>query len=111
MKMKIKKNDKVILIAGKDKGKSGTVLRVLPDLGKVVVEGVNIKTKHVRVRRQGEKGQKIFFPAAVNASNVKLVCPKCGAPTRVGYRMLDATDNLKQKKDRMCKKCKQTISQ
>jgi large subunit ribosomal protein L24 len=111
MKMKIKKNDKVMVIAGKDKGKSGTVLRVLPMLGKVVVEGVNIKTKHVRVRRQGEKGQKIFFPAALHVSNVKLICPKCGVSTRVGFRVLDARENLKQKKDRMCKKCTQTISQ
>ncbi|MBI2645214.1 50S ribosomal protein L24 [Candidatus Uhrbacteria bacterium] len=112
MKMKIKKNDKVIVIVGKDKGKSGTVLRAIPALGKIVVEGVNIKTKHVRVRRQGEKGQKIFFPAALNVSNVKLVCPKCGVPTRVGYRMLDSRDAvLKQKKDRMCKKCKQPINQ
>lgn len=112
MKMKIKKNDKVIVIAGKDKGKSGTVLRSIPAIGKVVVEGANIRTKHVRVRRDGEKGQKIFFPAALAVSNVKLICPKCGVPTRVGYQILDTKgENLKQKKDRMCKKCHQPISQ
>lgn len=112
MKMKIKKNDKVIVITGKDKGKSGTVLRSIPPLGKIVVEGVNIRAKHVRTRKEGEKGQKIFFPAALAVSNVKLICPKCGVPTRVGYRMLDTrSENVRQKKDRMCKKCRQPISQ
>lgn len=110
MSMKIKKNDKVTVIAGKDKGKTGTVLRALPSIGKVVVEGVNIRTKHVRVRRAGEKGQKIFFPAAIVISNVKLVCPKCGVPTRVGYRVLDTRDEMvRQKKDRVCKKCRQPM--
>ncbi|MDO8490278.1 MAG: 50S ribosomal protein L24 [bacterium] len=108
MKMKIQKNDTVRVIAGKDKGKSGKVIRALPTKGSVVVEGVNIVTKHVRGARAGEKGQKVFFPKPLNVSKVMLLCPKCGEPARVGVRVLEG--DLRQKRERFCKNCKQLLS-
>lgn len=108
--MKIKTGDKVKILAGKDQGKTGKVLQVLPTLDKVSVEGVNILFKHMRPRKQGEKGQKIQFPSPVDISNVKLVCPKCSKDTRVGYTYLKASDSkMKKKKVRICKKCKEVI--
>lgn len=102
--MKIKKNDKVKIIAGKDKGKQGKVLQVFPQKEKVIVEGLNLVIKHVRPRRAGEKGQRIQFPASLNVSNVMLVCSKCNKPTRVGYKILE-----NGKKVRICKKCKEVV--
>jgi len=98
--MKIKKNDQVKILAGKDRGKTGKVLRVLTEEGKVIVEGVNIVKKHVKPRKEGEKGQRIELPGKANISNVMLVCPKCGKPTRVGYKIAD------KNKFRICKQCK-----
>ncbi len=105
--MKVRKNDKVIVITGKDKGKSGKVLRAHPKLGKVVVEGVNIITKHVRPRNENEKGQKAYFPGKLDVSKVMVLCPKCGKATRVGYRKVESA---KQKNERMCKKCHQAFT-
>lgn len=102
--MKIKKDDKVKVIAGKDLGKEGKVLSVLKDEGKVIVEKVNIVKKHTRPRKEGEKGQRVEVPAPMNISNVMLICPGCSKPTRVGYNI---TDNGK---NRVCKKCKKEIS-
>lgn len=111
--MKIKKNDKIIITRGKDKGKKGKVLQVLSKDNKVVIEGLNLRVKNTRPRRQGEKGQQIQFPAPLDISNVQLVCPKCSKPTRVGYKLREKTTDqkiqLKQKKFRACKKCKQII--
>lgn len=105
--MKIKKGDKVKILAGKDKGKTGKVIQVFPEKNRVVVEGRNILIKNVRPRRQGEKGQKVEFPAAVSASNVELICPKCNKPSRVGYKILGGEQ--KRRKVRMCRKCKELI--
>lgn len=102
--MKIKKSDKVKIMAGKDRGKEGKVLQVFPDENKIVVEGLNLAVKHMRPRRSGEKGQRIQFPAPQNASKVLLVCVKCGKPTRVGYKILE-----NGKKARMCRQCKEII--
>ena len=76
--MKIKKNDKVKILTGKDSGKVGKVLQIFPKEGRVSVEGLNILIKHLRPQKQGEKGQRIEFPGLINISNVILVCPKCG---------------------------------
>jgi large subunit ribosomal protein L24 len=105
--MKIRKNDNVAVITGKDKGKTGKVLRVYPSLGKLVVEGVNVVVKHVRPKRTGEKGQKVYFPAKIAVSNVMMLCPKCGKKTRIGSRPIKQKSELgrKEKKDRICKKC------
>jgi large subunit ribosomal protein L24 len=105
--MNIKKGDKVKILAGKDKGKTGKVLQVFPDGKRASVEGLNLLIKHMRPRRQGDKGQRIEFPAPLNLSNLMLVCPKCGKPTRVSFKMVDYGD--KKKKLRACKKCNQTV--
>lgn len=120
MKYKIKKGDKVQIIAGKDrlkrtkngkkttKANQGKVLQVLPELGKVVVEGLNTRFKHIRPRQQGESGQRIEYPSPVEISNVMLVCPKCNKPARIGYKQLDS-DQKGKNKIRICKKCGEAI--
>lgn len=105
--MNIKKNDKVEILAGKDKGKSGKILQSLPRDNRVSIEGLNLLIKHLRPRREGEKGQRIEFPAFINASNVALICPKCGKKTRVAYKIVE--QNGKAKKYRACKKCNEVI--
>ena len=84
--MKIKKGDIVIVIAGKDRGKSGAVLRALPKKAQVLVEGVNMVKKHQKSRRRGQRGQIVIRPTPVDVSNVLVKDPKTGRPTRVGYR-------------------------
>lgn len=110
--MKIKKNDKVKILAGKDKGKVGKVLQVFESRNRASIEGLNLLIKHMRPRRQGEKGQRIEFPAPINMSNLALVCPHCGKPTRVTYKYIGITseDKVKKtKKYRVCQKCKEVI--
>ena len=101
--MKIKKGDQVLIIKGKDKGKKGKVLRGLPDEFKVLVEGVNVKKRHQRPKKEGEKGQIIEVPVPLSVSNLRLICPKCGKPTRVGFRVRE------KNKYRICKKCGQEL--
>jgi large subunit ribosomal protein L24 len=101
--MKIKKNDQILIISGKDKGKKGKVLSVFPLSEKLIVENANLVKKHRRPRRQGEKGQLIAIPKPLHISNVKLICSKCGQAARVGYKMTETG------KMRVCKKCKQEI--
>ena len=101
--MKIKKGDQVLIISGKYRGKKGKVIRALPKVDKIAVEGVNIQKKHVRPKRTGEKGQTVEIPMPFNVSNAKLICPKCNKATRVGY------ETKSKKKKRICKKCKQEI--
>lgn len=101
--MKIKKGDTVLIISGKDRGRRGKVLDVFPKEGKVVVEGMNIKKRHVRPKKSGEKGQIAEISAPFSVSNVKLICSQCGKPTRVGYKITEG------KKYRICKKCGKEI--
>jgi len=101
--MKIKKGDQVLIITGKDRGRTGKVIKALPKERKVIVEGLNIKKKHVRPRREGEKGKIVEIPGPIDVSNVKLICPKCKKPCRVGYKFVG------EKKVRICKKCKAEI--
>lgn len=105
--LKLKKNDIISVIAGKDKGKTGKVLKILPERNRAIVENINLMTRHLRPRKSGEKGQKIKTPASINLSNLQLLCPKCNKATRVGYRIFE--ENNKKKKTRFCKKCKQNI--
>jgi large subunit ribosomal protein L24 len=104
--MKIKKGDTVLIISGKDKGKKGNVLRVLPKEEKVIVENVNILKRHTKPRRSGEKGQIIQKPGPIHISDVKLICSKCGEATKVGYKVISNIKNQKSK-IRICKKCGQ----
>jgi large subunit ribosomal protein L24 len=110
--MNIKKNDKVKILAGKDKGKIGKVLQILPGNEKTAtkasVEGLNLAIKHLRPQRKGEKGQRIEFPAFMDATNLEVVCPKCGRATRVGFKIIK-TEGKKDKKFRVCKKCQEII--
>ena len=107
--MKLKSGDKVKIIAGKDKGKKGKILQVFPLRNKVSVEGINLTIKHMRPRRQNEKGQKIEFPAPMSISNLMLICPRCNKPTRIKYKILDKIEKRKNKRQRMCAKCGELI--
>ena len=97
--MNIKKDDKVVVLSGKDKGKQGKILTADPKAAKVIVEGVNVATKHQKPRKQGEEGGIIKVETPIHASKVQLVCPKCGKATRVGHKIENG------KKTRVCKKC------
>ena len=101
--MKIRKNDQVKILSGKDRGKIGKVLRVSPKAEKAVIEGLNLVKKHNKARRQGEKGQRVSIPAEISVSSVMLVCPKCSKPARIGFKQ------GKNSKFRVCKKCKNEI--
>lgn len=102
-KLKFKKGDEVIMLVGKDRGKKGKIIKVLPGDNKIVVEGLNLIKKHLRPKRQGEKGEIVSLPRPVNVSNVALWCSSCGKGVRVGYRFEG------DKKIRICKKCQQLI--
>ena len=98
-KVHVKTGDTVMVINGKDRGKTGKVMAVAPSEGKVIVEGINVVSKHVKPRKMGEAGGIIKAESALYADKVQLVCPKCGRPTRVGHMIDD-----KGKKFRVCKK-------
>jgi len=108
--MKIKTGDKVKMMSGKDRGKTGKVLQIFVNENKVVVEGLNLMIKHQRPKKQGEKGQRIQFPSPVNASRVALVCPKCAKDTRVGTKITISEDKTKKTKNRICQKCQEVIN-
>jgi large subunit ribosomal protein L24 len=97
--MNIKKDDKVIVLSGKDKGKQGEVLVADPKAGKVIVKGINVATKHQKPQKQGQEGGIIKVETPIYASKVQLVCPKCGKGTCVAHKITDG------KKVRVCKKC------
>ena len=97
--LKIKKNDTVVILSGKDKGKQGKVLGTVPSEAKVVVEGINMVTCHVKPRKQGETGGIVQREAAMYASKVQVVCPKCNKGTRIAHKIENG------KKTRVCKHC------
>lgn len=99
-KLHIKKDDLVVVISGTDKGKSGKVLAALPKEDKVIIESVNMISKHTKPKKQGEEGGIIKREAPVFASNVMLLCKKCNKATRIAYKILP-----EGKKQRVCKKC------
>lgn len=101
---KIKKGDLVEIIIGKDKGKKGRVLKFWSKKKKIIVEGLNLVVKHVKPRRENEKGQRVKIPSPLWLSKVMLICPHCKKKTRVGFRFFE------NKKARICKKCKEIIS-
>ena len=98
-KVHVKTGDTVIIMSGRERGKQGKVLAVSPEEGKVIIEGRNMVTKHVKPRRQGEQGGIVKAEGAMYACKVMPVCPKCGKATRVGHAVHDG------KKVRVCKKC------
>lgn len=102
--MKIKSGDTVLIIRGKDRGKIGKVVKVFRKNARAVIEGLNLVKKHVKPKRQGEKGKIIEIPAPLDISKLKLICPNCHKAVRVGHRIEDG------KKYRICKKCQKIIS-
>ena len=100
-KLHVKTGDTVVILSGKDKGKQGKVLQVSPKENKVIVEGLNMVTKHVKPRRQGEAGGIVEAEAAMYASKVMAVCPGCGKPTKAGHKLV--TEGNKTKSIRVCK--------
>ena len=98
--MNIKKNDKVIVLSGRDKGKTGEVLSADPKAGKVVVQGVSVATKHQKARKQGQESAIIKVETPIYACKVMGVCPKCNKPTRVAHKV-----GADGKKVRVCKHC------
>ena len=97
--MKVKLNDNVLVLTGKYKGKQGKVLKTNPKEGTVIVEGVNIVHKHEKARKANETSRIVNEEAPISASNVEVVCDKCGKATRVGHTVVEG------KKVRICKKC------
>jgi len=102
--MKIRKNDTVLVITGKDKGKKGKVRQSLPLRGRVIVEGVNMIKRHSRARGAAKQAGIIEMEAPLHISNLMLVCNKCNKPTRIGTRFLDDG-----KKTRVCRSCGEVI--
>lgn len=96
------------MLSGKDRGKTGKIMQTFPDFARVVVEGVNKRTRHLRPQKRGERGEKIEFSAPLAVAKVQLVCSKCGKTTRISVkRVVEPTG--KEKKMRVCKKCGETI--
>jgi len=101
---RLKKNDTVKILAGKDKGKSGKILFVFPDKNRALVQGLNMIKKHARRTREDQQGGVIQKESPMHISNLMVVCQKCGKPTKIGFSALsDGT------KIRICKKCKELI--
>ena len=101
----IRKNDQVIVRTGKDRGKRGRVLKVLPDKNRLVIEGVNVIKRHTKPNPgRNIKGGIVEREASLHASNVQLVCPECGSPTRIGHKLLGDG-----RKVRICRKCEGVV--
>lgn len=95
-----------MIMAGKDKGKSGKVVGVFPKEKKIMVENLNLVKKHVKAKKSGEKGQIVQISRPINVSAVRLLCPRCKKPARIGYKLIERG---RDKKVRICKKCMQEI--
>ena len=104
MGLSVRKEDTVVVLTGRNQGKRGRVIGVLPAKKKVIVEGVNVQKKHMKPNKQYQQGGIIEKEAPINVSNVMLVCPKCDAPTRIGNSILEDGRKL-----RACKKCKEVM--
>ncbi|NOR50906.1 MAG: 50S ribosomal protein L24 [Desulfuromonadales bacterium] len=105
IKLHVKKDDQVMVIAGKDKGKSGKVLRVLPEKGRVLVESLNLIKRHTRPSQSNNEGGIIEKEAPIAISNVQLLCPGCNKPARTGIRALEDGSKV-----RFCKKCNEIVN-
>lgn len=103
-KVHVKTGDTVVVLNGKERGKKGKVLAVSPKEGKVIIEGVNMVSKHVKPRKMGESGGIVKAEGAMYACKVQVVCPHCGKPTRVAHKI--AKDGTKT---RICKKCSKSL--
>jgi large subunit ribosomal protein L24 len=108
-KMNIKKGDTILIITGKDRGKQGIVSRALPQVNKVIVEGLNIAKKHIRPQGQTRQGGIIEKAMPIQVSNTMLICSECGKPTRVGHDRRPMGADQKMRSVRVCKKCEKVI--
>ena len=108
-KMNIKKGDTVLIIAGKDRGKQGVVSRAMPQVNKVIVEGLNIAKKHIRPQGQTRQGGIIEKAMPLQVSNTMLICTECGKPTRVAHDRRPMGADQKIRSVRVCKKCLKVI--
>ena len=99
-KVHVKTGDTVVVLSGKNKGKQGKVMAVSPKEGKVIVENVNMVSKHIKPRKMGEAGGIVKAEGAMYASKVQIVCPRCKKPTRIGHKI-----NEDGSKNRICRKC------
>lgn len=102
-KLKIKEGDQVEVFAGRNRKKQGKIIKVIPAKERVVIEGVNLRKKHVRPKRADRKGETVEIPAPLPVANVRLICPSCSKPTRIGYKVEG------KNKTRICKKCQSKI--
>ncbi|MEK7084961.1 MAG: 50S ribosomal protein L24 [Patescibacteria group bacterium] len=100
MPLRLKKGDEAVILSGKDKGKSGKILRVWPEEERVLVEGVNVRKRHQRARRAGTKGSVVEVAMPIHSARVLPKCPRCGKPARVGIAVREDGS-----KSRVCKKC------
>jgi len=101
--MKLKKNDNVMILAGKDKGKTGVILSSFPKEDKIVVKGVAMAKKHIKPSKKNPQGGIIDINLKIDSSNAMVVCPSCEKPTKIGYK------DVNGKRIRICKKCQQSI--
>lgn len=104
MAAKVVKNDTVVMLTGRDRGKEGKVTRVMPVAGRVIVEGLNRRIRHVKARQAGQPAGRVEFDAPISVSNVAVVCTNCKRGVRVGFRFLD--DGVKV---RVCRKCGEIV--
>ena len=108
-KLNVKTGDTVVVISGKDKGKEGKIQKAFPAEGKIIVEGVAMVKKHQKPRGQGMPGGIIEKEAPIDASNVMIVCPKCGKAAKMGHKFNDGEGKASRRKVRVCKECGATI--
>lgn len=101
---KVKKNDTVVVLSGRDRGKQGKVTQLFPRLHMVVVEGVNIRVKHLRTRQRERQGSRVQFAAPLPIAKVSVVCPHCGKPARIKIIV-----NAEGQRNRVCHKCSQSL--
>ncbi len=103
-KVHVKAGDTVVVLSGKERGKKGAVVAVSPKEGKVIVEGVNVVSRHIKPRKMGQEGGIVKAEGAMYACKVQVICPNCNKPTRVAHKV-----NADGKKERICKKCGQAL--
>lgn len=103
--MNVRKNDTVMVVSGNSLGKQGKVLKLFPGKSRLIIEGVNIVKRHSRPSQKNPQGGVVQKEAPIHLSNVMVVCPKCGKPTRIGYAPVKDTTSGKDKKMRVCKHC------
>ncbi len=101
--MRIKKGDNVKILSGKDRGKTGKVIKVYPEKKRLIVENINLVKKHKKSRQSNEQSERMTLAAPIHISTVMLICPKCSKPTRLGVKAID------EKKVRICKKCQAEV--